>query len=304
MPDTVLVLGATGRFGRNAARAFSQAGWTVRRFDRSRDDLRHAVQGVQVVVNGWNPPDYSSWDRDLLPMHRQVIAALRDTSATVIVPGNVYVFGEQTPAPWSETTPHAATNPLGRLRVLMEAEYRASGIHTILLRGGDFLDDMPSGNWFDRVMVTGLARGRFTYPGRPDIPHAWVYLPDMARAAVALAERRSELPTFAEVPFPGYTLTGREMAETLARVTGRPVRLKRMSWLPLHLLSPVWPAARGLREMRYLWNTPHSLAADRFQSLLPDFRTTPVEEALAAGVAHLPAGPRAAPGNVLVQPQG
>ncbi len=34
MTGTVLILGATGRFGRNTGDAFRAAGWTVRAFDR------------------------------------------------------------------------------------------------------------------------------------------------------------------------------------------------------------------------------------------------------------------------------
>ncbi len=290
MPHTVLILGANGRFGRHAADAFATAGWTVRRFDRARDDLNATVRGCEIVVNAWNPPDYSTWARDLLPLHRRVIKAVRGTDATVIVPGNVYVFGADTPAPWSEVSPHNAANPLGRLRIAMEAEYGAAGIRTILLRAGDFLDVEASGNWFDLALAKKLARGRFSYPGNPDIPHAWAFLPDLARAAVALAEMRDSLPAYADVPFPGYTLSGREMAEGLERVMARPVKLTRMNWMPLALMSPVMPAMRGLREMRYLWDTPHWLSGDMIRSLLPEFRQTPVDAALGAAVAHLRGG--------------
>ena len=34
MPGTALILGASGRFGRNCAVAFEAAGWEVRRFRR------------------------------------------------------------------------------------------------------------------------------------------------------------------------------------------------------------------------------------------------------------------------------
>ena len=293
MPDTVLVLGAHGRLGSNAAKAFEAAGWTVRKFDRSRDDLNTAVRDVQVVVNGWNPPDYSKWQKELLPAHHRVIDAMRGSDATLILPGNVYVFGADTPGPWSPDTPHRATNPLGRLRIEMEAAYRASGLRVITVRAGDFLDTRASGNWFDKVMIAKLARGRFRYPGDPDIPHAWTYLPDMARAMVLLAERRQHLPRYADIPFPGYSLTGRQIAETLAKITHRDVRLSRMNWLPLQVLAPVWPMLRGLCEMRYLWNTPHTLDRRAFDALLPAFTETPVERALSQAIAHIPMGPGA-----------
>lgn len=282
MTRTVLILGPTGRFGRKAADAFAAAGWRTRKFQRGHD-LTRAAQGADVIVNGLNPL-YPDWSSQVPALTRDVIAAARGSGATVILPGNVYVFGAQTPAPWSERSPHAAKNPLGQIRVRMEAAYREAGVRTIVLRAGDFLDTCASGNWFDRIMIPKLAKGRFTYPGTPDIPHAWAYLPDLARAAVALAERRAELPTFADVPFGGYTATGQEIAEGLARVTGQAVRLKQLNWLPLRLAAPVWPMARCLLEMRYLWDTPHWLDGTRFEALVPGFRTTPLDTAFASAV--------------------
>lgn len=283
MTQTVLILGASGRFGRNAATAFRQAGWTVVAFDRTRDDLQGAARRADVIVNAWNPP-YPDWARQVPGLHAQVIEAAKAAGATVIVPGNVYVFGAETPAPWGPDTPHRATNPLGRIRIEMEAAYRASGVRTIILRAGDFLDTEASGNWFDQIMIKPLARGRFTYPGNPDIAHAWAFLPDLTRAAVALAERREALPQFCDVTFPGYTATGRDIAQALTQVTGRQVTLKQMSWLPLHLARPFWPMAGCLLEMRYLWNTPHRLDGAVFDALLPEFRQTPLIQAVAQAI--------------------
>ncbi len=283
MSQTVLILGASGRFGRHAATAFQAQGWTVRRFDRARDDLMTAARGTDVIVAGWNLA-YPDWPDQVARQHEQIIEAARATGATVLLPGNVYVFGPDTPAPWGSDTPHRATNPMGRIRIEMEDAYRQSGVRTILLRAGDFLDTEASGNWFDKILTKSLDRGVFRYPGRPDIPHAWAWLPDFARAAVNLAEIRDTLPTFIDIPFPGYTLSGQQMADTLARVSPGPVRLKRMSWLPLVLASPVWPMGRCLREMRYLWDTPHWLDPCKFAEVLPDFQSTPVERALARAI--------------------
>lgn len=283
MAQTALILGATGRFGRHAAQQFSKAGWTVRRFNRATDDLTTAAKGADIIVNAWNPP-YPDWQRLLPDLHAQVITAARQTGATVIVPGNVYVFGADTLGPWSETTPHHAQNPLGRLRVELEAAYRRAGVRTIILRSGDFIDTTTSGNWFDQIMIKSLAKGVFTYPGSPDITHAWAYLPDMCRAAVQLANIRHQLPVFADIPFAGYALTGSEMAGMLEQVTGSQVRLKRMSWLPLQLARPVWRMGACLLEMRYLWDTEQQLDGTLLAKLLPGFRPTPFATALASAL--------------------
>ncbi len=286
MHGTALILGGSGRFGRHAAEAFWNRGWRVRLFERGRDDLAAAASGADVIVNGWNPP-YDRWAREVPGLTRAVIAAARATGATVILPGNVYVFGADAPETLTADTPHTARNPLGRIRVEMEASYRAAGVRTIVLRAGDFIDTEASGNWFDRVIAADLGRGRLTYPGCPDVPHAWAYLPDLAEAAVALAWRRDGLPAFADIPFPGHTLTGRDLADAAARVTGRTVSVARMNWLPLQIARPVWPMARHLQEMRYLWSMPHRLDGARFGALLPDFRPTALDDALRSALGQI-----------------
>ncbi|MBV2359233.1 epimerase [Thalassococcus sp. CAU 1522] len=279
MTGTVLILGGAGRFGKHAAEAFWNAGWRIRLFDRSRDDLTSASDGAEVIVNAWNPP-YADWARTLPSLTGRVISAAKGTGATVLIPGNVYNFGAEAKDLFGSGTPHAATNPLGRLRAEMEAAYRAAGVRTIVLRAGDFLDTEASGNWFDKVMAPSLGRGVLTYPGDPDAAHAWAWLPDMARAAELLARRRRNLPAFVDVPFPGYTLTARQMANVLSRSLNRPVRVKRMNWLPIHLAQPVWPTARHLLEMRYLWSKPHRLDPALLNDLLPAFAATDPEDAL------------------------
>jgi nucleoside-diphosphate-sugar epimerase len=285
MTGTVLILGATGRFGRNAALAFERAGWSVRRFARG-GDLDAAARGADVIACGWNPP-YPDWAAQVPGQVRAVIAAARASGATILMPGNVYVFGPGSPEVLRETTPHRATNPLGRVRIDLEQALRESGVPVILLRAGDFLDTAASGNWIDRVILKPLDKGRIAWPGRrTDVPHAWAFLPDMARAAVALCDRRATLDRFAEVNFPGHTLGGDQIAAHLARLLGRAVAARPMSWLPLRLAAPVAPMLRCLVEMRYLWDMPHRLDDARFRALLPDFVATPPDRALAAQIGR------------------
>lgn len=292
MTGTVLILGANGRFGRNAAEAFWNAGWRVSLFDRSKDDLTTAAQGQDVIVSAWNPL-YPDWGAQVPKLTEQVIAAAESSGATVIIPGNVYVYGPDAPDRFAADTPHAARNPLGQVRIKMEESFRASGVQTIILRAGDFLDTEASGNWFDKIMAPSLKKGVFTYPGAPDLPHGWAFLPDLARATVALAEQREFLPRFSDIPFAGYTLSGQDMAQLCAEALGKPVRLKKMSWLPIQIARPFWPLAKHLVEMSYLWNKPHHLDGQVFDELVPDFPVTPPSEAIAQALR--PFNPTAGP---------
>jgi len=285
MTHTALILGARGRFGRHAATAFAEAGWQVRTFTRG-SDLIAAAQGTAVIVNAWNPP-YPQWREQVPGLTAQVIAAARATGARVILPGNVYVFGDRMPPVLSSDTPHAATNPLGRIRADMEAAYREAGVPTLILRCGDFLDTAASGNWFDKVLAARVRKGVFVYPGPRDLPHAWAFLPDAARAAVDLAALGDRLPRFADIPFPGRGPTGTELQAAAEAALGRPLRAGTFPWWALRLAAPVWPMGRGLVEMRHLWTRPHRLDDRPLAALLPDFCATPLPEALRAALAPL-----------------
>ena len=129
-----------------------------------------------------------------------------------------------------------------------------------------------------------------TYPGRTDADHAWAYLPDLTRAAVQLAEARQGLARFEDIPFPGYTLTGAQMAGHLSAALGRAISVKQMAWWPQSLARLVMPVAKHLLEMRYLWNVPHQLDGSKFARLLPNFQHTPVAHALATAASPVLAG--------------
>jgi nucleoside-diphosphate-sugar epimerase len=287
MTRTVLILGGHGRFGRYASEAFAAAGWQVRGFDRARDDLDTAMRGAEVVVSAWNPPGYHLWNQALLEQHARVAAAARREGSTVILPGNVYVFGPEAPSPWRPDTPHLASNPLAQFREKVEQTYRASGAQTIVLRMGDFIDGRSQGNWFESYIAKSVPSGFIRYPGDPEAPHAWAFLPDAARAAVALAERRGSLAQFEDVPFPGYTLSGRELAGAITRATGKPVAVKPFQWGMMRLLRPFMPVLKGVFEMRYLWSLPQRLDGARLAELVPGFEPVPAEKALAQALAAM-----------------
>ncbi|SDQ76835.1 epimerase [Pseudovibrio sp. Tun.PSC04-5.I4] len=287
MKPVALILGASGRFSKNMIARLDASGWETRSYDRSMQNMKKAAEGVAVIVNGANPP-YTHWKRDVLAFTKKVIEAAKHSGATVVMPGNNYCYGPQMQSPIGPDTPQKATNELGLIRIEMERLYKTSGVQTILLRAGDFLDTSASGNWFDLIMATKLEKGKLVYPGKPTIPHAWAYLPDMAWAAVQLLERREQLNTYEDISFPGYTMTGLELSNELTAITNQKSSIKPFDWWAIKLSKPFWSMAKHLLEMRYLWDTPHWMEATRFNELLPDFQPTPQREALCRAISYLP----------------
>jgi len=279
MTQTVLILGGTGKIGRHSARAFEAAGWRVRQFDRHKDDMARAARGCDVIVNGLNPPNYHNWQETIPRITAQVIDAARQAGATVILPGNVYHFGDKG-GTWSEKTPPDPVSRKGKIRLDMERAYAESGVQTIILRAGNFIDPDRGGCIMSEIYLRDIASGKVTLPGPAEIRQAMCYLPDWARAAVALAERRHELSRFEDIPFPGHTLSAQGIKSELERITGHPLAFKRFPWWMFTLTGPFWELARELSEMRYLWQTDHALSDRRLKALLPEFEGTPTDEVM------------------------
>jgi nucleoside-diphosphate-sugar epimerase len=281
--NTVLILGASGKIGRHSAIAFAKAGWQVREYDRRANNMIQAAQGADVIVNGLNPPNYHNWAKLIPEITSEVIAAANSSGATVIIPGNVYNFGD-TPGVWSENTPQLATTRKGSVRIDMERSYYASGVRTIILRAGNFIDPDHGGDVMDSVFLRSIRKGRITSPGSADIMQTYCYLPDWACAAVGLAGIRGQLQAFEDVPFAGHAFTAEDLRQQLQGSLGRKVKLVGFPWFIMTLAAPVWELARELKEMRYLWDTDHRLDGRKLARLLPDLRATDLRTVMIAGL--------------------
>lgn len=314
MPSTVLILGARGRFGLAAARAFAEAGWRVLGQTRpgaalpndqliewlatdlyDSQALAAAAHGATVVVHALNPAyTHQAWRAQVLPMMEAATAVTRALNATLMVPGNVYNFGAAMPAVLHEDTPQAAQTVKGHIRIAMEAQFKRSGVRGVVIRAGDFFGS-GQGTWFDQVIVKDIQKGKFTYPGQRDVATAWAYLPDLARTFVAVACKRAQLRPFEVFHFAGYSISAQQWLDALEPVAraqgwvspGAPLKRRTLPWSLLRLgawLVPTWAA---LVEMRYLWDTPHALANDKLTALIGPEPNTPLAQAAKAALADL-----------------
>lgn len=290
---TVLILGANGRLGLAAAQAFDAAGWQVLAQVRRRaaasmpagvrlvqtplsepEALAVQAAGAQVVVYALNPV-YTRWAQEAIPMAVGGMDLAQRLGARFMLPGNVYNFGTQMPALLREDTAQRADTRKGRIRVAIEAEMArrcaAGTLRATVLRAGDFFGG-GAGSWFDLVITKSLVKGKLAYPGPLDVPHAWAYLPDLARAFVAVAANAPQ--GFTRLHFAGHTFTGRELLshiESAAAGLGlRPAtgwRHGAMPWGLIRAIGTVYPLWRELARMSYLWRVPHALDGAALQAI-------------------------------------
>ncbi|HEX4233047.1 MAG TPA: NAD-dependent epimerase/dehydratase family protein [Caldimonas sp.] len=327
-PDrTVLILGANGRLGLATAQAFTAAGWRVLAQVRrdaapgmpavaelvraslaslAAGDALAVLPRASVVVHAVNPL-YTQWN-EAMPAALAGMTIAERLGARFMLPGNVYNFGAAMPALLDETTPQRPTTEKGEIRAAMERELesRASAgrLRATVITAGDFFG-AGSGSWLDQVVVRAIARGKLVYPGDPALVHAWAYLPDLARAFVAMAGV-ADLAPFERFAFAGHSMTGTTFVAALERAAGslglapaRGWRHARMPWPLVRIAGLAMPLWRELAKMSYLWRVAHALDGSRLAARCPALATTPLDLALRESLLALGLARIGAPGPAL-----
>jgi len=299
-----LIVGANGGIGGELSTALRRHGWRVRALVRKPpaladaavewivgdalcgEDVRRAAIGAALLVHAVNPPGYRDWEKLVLPMLENSIAAARASGARIILPGTVYNYGPEVFPLIDESAAQHPRSRKGAIRVRMEQALReagAQGVRSLIVRAGDFYGPRPGNNWFAQGLIKPAgAIKAITYPGAAGIGHAWAYLPDFAEAIVQLAEREERLGAFETFHFGGHwDADGSAMIGAIRQALDQPaLPVRRFPWALLSLLSPFVTLFREMREMRYLWREPLRLDNRRLIAWLGAEPHTPLELAV------------------------
>jgi nucleoside-diphosphate-sugar epimerase len=322
----VLVLGATGGIGGEAARQLRDAGWEVRALKRGatsqserRDgivwlrgdamnpqDVMAAANGCSVIVHAVNPPGYRRWSELVLPMLDNTIAAAIAEGATIVLPGTIYNYGPDAFPLLAETSPQHPATRKGAIRVEMERRLQLAsgrGARVLIVRAGDFFGPQAGNSWFSQGLVKpGRPIRTISVPGDKGVGHQWSYLPDVARTMVELLARRDVLERFATFHMAAHwDADGAQMAQAIRRVvhkrTGITPRIAAFPWALVALASPIVATFRELREMRTLWREPIRMDNKRLVQVLGHEPHTPLDDAVEATLEGLGCLASAVPPN-------
>ena len=303
-----LVIGATGGVGGAVADRLLRSGWRVRALHRNpqaamartggrtgraavawiqgdamrQTDVVRAAEGARLVVHGANPPGYRNWAGLAMPMLASTIAAAVAQRARILFPGTVYNYGPDAFPRLREDQPQAPRTRKGVIRVAMEqALARAvdAGASVLIVRAGDYFGATGNGWLSQGLLKPNRPLDAVTYPGPPELAHAWAYLPDVAETMVRLLER-DDLAAFESFHMQGHEITGAALVAALQVIAGRRLTLKRLPWLGVRAAAPFNETLREMLEVRYLWETPVLLDNRRLVARLGAEPRTPLPVAL------------------------
>jgi nucleoside-diphosphate-sugar epimerase len=131
-------------------------------------------------------------------------------------------------------------------------------------------------------MKPGKPVTSITYPGQRGIGHQWAYLPDVAETIVRLLEKPEALEAFSVFQMEGHwDADGTQVIAAIGKAVGDPnVKVGKMPWRLMRLLSPFVPLFRELTEMQYLWNMPIRMDNKRLLGVLGAEPHTPLDVAI------------------------
>ena len=240
-----------------------------------------------------NPTGYRDWDKLVVPMIDNTVAAARASGARVLLPGTIYNYGPDAFPVLKEDSPQNATTHKGKIRIALEKRLEDAalgGVHSLIVRFGDFFGPQPGNSWFSQGLVKpGAPLRSVTYPGRKGVGHAWTYLPDAGETFARLLDRDADLEPFARFHFRGHhDADGAQMIASLRRAVGQPnLPVRPLPWFVFRPAAPFNETMRELLAVRPLWQTSIELDDTRLSAFLGQEPHTPWDEAVTATLRGL-----------------
>jgi nucleoside-diphosphate-sugar epimerase len=249
--------------------------------------VRAVAAGAEVAYFACQPA-YNDWPKGFPPLAEGVIGGLAGSGTRLAVVDNLYMYGPTGGRPISEDLPYAATNRKGRARAALATRFleahRAGDVPVVIARASDYFGPRGVSTVVgDRFFVPLLAGKKVQLYGDVDLPHAYTYVPDFARALIELGRRPEASGEAWHVPT-APAVSQRRFLELAAAAAGLPVPgVSRVSKPMLYLAGLFIPPAREMIEMAYEFEEPYLLDSSKIERAF-SLRPTPLEEALAGTV--------------------
>lgn len=233
------------------------------------EDVKRAMAGAsQAVVTIGFQYRASVWRAAWPKAMAALLSAAETTNARVVFIDNMYMYGPQEVA-LHEDLPLTSygRKPAVRSEVtrMWRQAAREGRVRWAALRAPDFYGPGVRNSHMGDSGLVRVAQGKAAQVlMAPDMPHAFAYVPDIARAVVTLLDAPDDAfnQTW-HVPC-ARAKSPREMLQIGADAAGVELKMMVMPTLMLRLLGVFAPMMRELIEMRFTWNRPYHVDAAKF----------------------------------------
>jgi nucleoside-diphosphate-sugar epimerase len=223
-------------------------------------------------------------------MRQTLDGAIAEGVARMVLIGTVYPYGRPRATPVREDHPRLPHTRKGRMRKAQEdllfAADQAGALRGTVLRVPDFYGPLATKSLLDDLFRAALAGRRAKLLGPIDVPHEFVFVPDIGPVVLALAAVPEAYGRAWHFAGPG-TISQRAFTASVFEAVGRKPRLLVAdNWL-VRLLGLVDPLMRELPEMHYLLTAPVVMDDGALQRLLGGVAKTSYADGISRTLAAL-----------------
>lgn len=229
---------------------------------------------------------YGNWPERWPPMMRGMLAGAEAASARFVFMDNCYMYGP-VDGPLVEDLPLTdyGKKPATRAQLtrMWQDAHEDGRVEAAAVRAADFYGPGVENAALGERSIGRLAEGKSAQVlGDPDLPHSFAYVPDIARALVAVGRADDAMGQAWHVPnAPDQSM--REVLGLFAAELGRELKVQAMPRFVLSVLSVFNSELREVKEMLYQWERPFIVDASKFGSRFSS-EATPFTEGVKATV--------------------
>jgi nucleoside-diphosphate-sugar epimerase len=298
------LFGATGSLGRHLARELLQRGVAVRAVSRSRERLERDFADLDVDLH---PADLSqpaaavrvaggcdvlfhtvglplSAYEEHVRLAQSTAEAMRVTGARAVAASSYWSFGPAGSTSIREDDPPVPGCQPCEIRRRMEDVLLGAGAAVAILP--DFYGPMATLSLLNDALDDVRQEKPVRWPGDPDAPRDFIYLPDAARLLCDLAGQRGSEGRRWNIPGSG-SRPPRDILERAAERLGTRAHVTALSRWLIRLAALVRRDVRDLQEILPLYEAPVGFDVTRLRGLLGPIAATTYEEGCDATVEWL-----------------
>ncbi|MBS2970932.1 NAD(P)H-binding protein [Metabacillus sp. KIGAM252] len=303
-----VVLGASGGMGYSLVNELIEKGFKVTAFARNKAklerlfggkegvgivigdayaerDILNACKGADMIFHTVSVP-YPDWTEGHPAIMKNAINAAKAENAKLIIIDNIYAYGKQNGKKVEETAQKSPHTKKGQIRLSLEKMVKESGVSYMILHFPDYYGPNAENTLLHQTLKPVSSNKRTIFIGDLNSKREYIYTPDGAKAAVALAMKEDSFGQNWNIPGSGV-ISGKELMQIFQREAAYTKPVLKIGKRTIWLMGLFDRNMKEMREMMYLYENPVILSGEKYQNHIGILPATPYEAGISKTLAYM-----------------
>ncbi len=246
------------------------------------DDVLQAVQGSEITyLTVGLPYDSRVWSAQWPVVMQNVIRACLTHNSKLVFFDNVYMYDQKAIPHMREDSPINPPSQKGKVRALLvdrlNRAMKNDGLQALIARSADFYGPGAKNGILNVLVLDNFKQGKSAnWQSDAGKIHSFTFTPDAAKATALLGNTASAYNQVWHLPTSPEKLTGKQLIETAASITGRKPAYRVLKPFMFSVLGLFSRQLKELKEMQYQNTQDYFFDSEKFDR---EFSFTPTRYA-------------------------